>query len=121
MAIYQAQPIQGYYFHTKLFVEHATGLEPETLHVLVGVLAWLVLALVSRRPVSSWLPWWGLLTLAVGNEMIDLWVERWPCPLMQYGEGAKDLALTMVLPTIIFLALRYHPSLFASSKDHLAN
>jgi hypothetical protein len=31
---------------------------------------------------------------------------------MQYGECAKDVLLTMLLPTILMLAVRFAPGLF---------
>ena len=37
--------------------------------------------------------WWFALILC--NEAVDLWVERWPDPGQPYGEGVKDLLLTM--------------------------
>jgi hypothetical protein len=43
---------------------------------------------------------------------VDLWLEQWPDPGQQYGEGAKDLLLTMAVPTIIMLAARSRPDLF---------
>jgi len=100
------------YHQAKLFFEHAVRIEHGTLHVVVGVLAWLAIALLSRRAVSSWAPWLGLLALNFWNEMIDLWIEKWPHPGMQYGEGAKDVILTMFVPTVIMIAVRIRPSLF---------
>ena len=32
--------------------------------------------------------------------------------MMQYGEGAKDVAITMLLPTLLMLAVRMRPDLF---------
>ena len=96
----------------KLFVEHALAVSHDVLHLLFGMLAWIVLGLVVRRPLTSWRPWLWLLALILWNEAVDLWVERWPDPGQQYGEGAKDLLLTMVVPTIIMLAARLRPDLF---------
>ena len=53
-----------------------------------------------------------LLAAILWNEAVDLWVERWPDPGMQYGEGAKDVLLTMALPTILIWAARWRPDLF---------
>lgn len=46
------------------------------------------------------------------NDMIDLWVEKWSYPGMQYCEDAKDVILTMFVPTVIMIAVRIRPSLF---------
>jgi hypothetical protein len=100
----------------KLFIEHSVHVAHDTLHVIVGVLLWIAFALGLRRPLSSTLPWAWLLAVILWNETVDLWVEQWPDPGMQYGEGAKDLILTMLLPTLLMLAMRLRPDLFRPSS-----
>jgi len=99
----------------KLFAEHALDISHDALHVLVGVLAWLLVALVLRRPISSWTPWLWLAGLTGFNEIVDLWTEQWPDPGMQIGEGAKDFGLTMLLPSLLMLAARNRPDMFRQS------
>ncbi len=96
----------------KLFIEHSVTVSNDALHVLVGVLVWLAIALLLRRPISSWHVWLWLFALIAWNETVDLWIDKWPEPGMQYGEGAKDLVLTMLLPTVLMLAARVWPDLF---------
>ena len=98
---------------TKLFIEHSVTISPDALHFLVGAVLWLMLAVLFRRPVSSWLPWLSLLALALANEVVDLWTEQWGDPGMQYGESAGDVLLTMLLPTVLMVAVRRYPRLFA--------
>ena len=105
------------WYQGKLFIEHAVTISHDTLHVIVGVLLWLALGFVLRRPLSSWYPWLWLLAFILWNETVDLWVEQWPDPGQQYGEGAKDLLLTMFLPTILTFAVRLCPHLFAVSTN----
>jgi len=102
----------GSWHQGKLFIEHSLRIEHGTLHVIIGVLVWLVAALLTRRPISSWWPWLWLLALILWNETVDLWNERWPDPGQQYGEGAKDIVLTMFVPTILMIAARLRPDLF---------
>ena len=97
----------------KLFIEHAIVINHDALHVIVGVLLWIALGLVVRRPLSSWYPWLWLLAVILWSETVDLWVEQWPDPGHQYGEGAKDVLLTMFLPTVLMFAVRWRPALFA--------
>jgi|1186.fasta_scaffold26908_2 hypothetical protein len=100
------------WYQWKLFIEHSLSISHDSLHVIVGVLLWLALALVLRRPLTSWQPWAWLFAAILWNETVDLWVERWPDPGQQYGEGAKDILLTMLLPTILAWAARSRPDLF---------
>lgn len=101
-----------FWYRVKMFIEHASIITSDSMHVLAGVLILLLSALILHRSILSWLPWLIVLALAVANEAVDLWVEQWPDLAMQYGESAKDLLLTMTLPTILLLAARFRPQLF---------
>lgn len=96
----------------KLFIEHAVTISHDSLHIIVGVLVWLVAAMLLRRPITAWRPWGWLLAIILWNETVDLWVERWPDPGQQYGEGTKDILLTIAVPTILMFAARARPDLF---------
>ena len=96
----------------KLFIEHSLTINHDSLHMLVGVLLWLAFGLLLRRPLTSWRPWLWLFAIILWNETVDLWIEQWPDPGQQYGEGAKDLLLTMAVPTILLFAGRWRPDLF---------
>jgi hypothetical protein len=100
----------------KLFVEHLTTICHDTLHLVAGLLIWLASAIVFKRPLSAWLPLFIVLALAMVNEAVDLWVELWPSPGMQLGEGTKDVAMTIAVPLSLFLALRFHPRLGGSNR-----
>src|SRR4029077_8186265 len=100
----------------KLFIEHSVRIDHDALHILIGVLAWLVIGALLRRPLSSIRPWLWLLALIGWDGAADLWIEQWPEPGMQYGEGANDLILTMFIPTVLILAIRFAPGLFAGTK-----
>ncbi len=99
----------------KLFVEHLLTISHDTLHLIVGLLVWLAIGLLTRRSLASWRPWLWLLVLILWNETVDLWIERWPDAGQQYGEGFKDLALTMAVPTIMMIVARLRPELFLHS------
>lgn len=98
----------------KVFIEYTVHIEHGTLHVIVGVLLWLAFALLMRRPVTNWVPWLLAFAVILWNEMVDLWFEVWPEPGRQYGEGFKDILLTMFVPTVLMLAARSRPDLFRS-------
>ncbi len=98
-----------------MFIEHASVVNSDGLHVLLGVLVWMLIAVVLRRNLSASLPWLVLLALTLFNEGVDLWMEQWPDKAMQFGESAKDIVLTMTLPTVLMLAIRLRPNLFQAS------
>lgn len=100
------------WYRVKMFIEHASVINSDAIHVLIGVAVWLVAAWLSRRPVAAWLPWLAVLALTLLNEAIDLSVERWPDLAMQLGESAKDVMLTMALPTVLMIGIRTRPNLF---------
>jgi hypothetical protein len=87
----------------------------DSLHVLAGVIIQLTAAALLRTDVADRRPWLLVLALELANEANDLFVEQWPDPGMQWGEGAKDVLLTMLLPTLIALVARRRPSLFTRS------
>lgn len=96
----------------KLFVEHSIGFSLDALHVLAGVIVLIAVALLLRKPISNGWPWSIVLAATLANELVDLWVEQWPSPGMQYGESAKDLLLTMFVPTLLLLTARKLPGLY---------
>jgi hypothetical protein len=100
----------------KMFLEHTSGFSRDALHILLGVMVQLVAAAVLRRSVTSWLAWGAVLIPAVANELNDLWTEAWPDAAMQYGEGAKDLLLTMILPTLLLVLARRSPRLLVADS-----
>lgn len=109
------QAVMSSWHEWKLFVERSVAFSQDAIHVIVGVLLLLITASLLRKPLSSWWPWLVVLVSTFINEAIDLWVEKWPDPAMQYGEGFKDLLLTMLLPTVLLVTTRswprlYHPS-----------
>ena len=101
------------WYQAKMFLEHSISVSPDALHVIAGTVIFLACALLFRRPVYDARVWVALLCLNFFNEFVDLWAERWPDPARQYGQGMKDLILTMVVPTILVLVARFAPALFS--------
>jgi len=101
------------WYQVKLFIEHASGISMDALHILVGFAVFLLAAQLLRTSVASAVPWLATLLLEIGNEAYDLHVELWPDPGSQLGEGAKDVMLTMALPTLLLLVARWRPDLLA--------
>ena len=99
------------WYQVKLFIEHASGISMDALHILVGFAIFLLAAQLLRRTVADASPWLATLVLEIGNEAHDLTVELWPDASSQLGEGAKDILLTMALPTLLLLVARWRPGL----------
>ena len=115
------------WYQVKLFIEHASGISMDALHILVGFAIFLLAALALRRSTASTLSWLATLVLEIGNEAYDLTVELWPDLASQLGEGAKDIILTMALPTLVLLVARWRPTLLVGqarprlSDDEMAD
>lgn len=88
----------------------------DSLHVMVGVVLQLCGAALCGRGLADARPWLLVLGLELANEANDLWVERWPNPGQQYGEGFKDILETMILPTLLLLVARRWPRLLARAQ-----
>lgn len=103
----------GQHWNTvKTFIEHAFGFSHDALHVEIGVVLQVIFALVTRRSLGSFLPWAAVLLLEAANEWSDLTIERWPDFAMQLGESAKDMTLTVLLPTLLLGLVRCQPQIF---------
>lgn len=99
------------WYQLKLFIAHASGISMDAWHILVGVAAFLLIARLLGSNTTRPLPWLVLLAAELINEAYDIHIERWPDLGSQLGEGAKDIMLTMALPTLIALIGRWWPHL----------
>jgi hypothetical protein len=98
------------WYQVKLFIEHASGISMDALHILIGFVLFLLAARLLRTGVASALPWLAVLLLELLNEVYDLHVELWPDLGSQLGEGAKDILLTMAMPTLLLALARCWPN-----------
>ena len=105
---------------TKTFIEHTIGFSHDALHVMVGVCLQLLFAGLLRRSARSVWPWLMVLGLELANEWVDLHVEVWPQHGMQWGESAKDVLLTMALPTLLLIVARCRPRLLSGDTPVVA-
>jgi hypothetical protein len=104
------------WFNFKVFLERTFAFSHDSLHVVAGVLLQLILAALLRVSLASPWPWLIVLALELANEWNDIAVEAWPDPAMQIGEGAKDLLLTMALPTVLLVIARRWPGLLRKGR-----
>jgi diacylglycerol kinase len=104
------------WYQVKLFIEHASGIGMDALHILVGFILFLLAARLLKTDAGSFRPWLALFLMELLNEAYDLHVEIWPNLGSQLGEGAKDIALTMALPTLLLLVARWQPRWLAEQS-----
>jgi cell shape-determining protein MreD len=102
------------WYQVKESIELFTGLDMDALHVHVGILAQIGVALLMRRTLGSPWPWLVVLAAAIGNEYYDLAYETWPEPERerQFMESVRDVWNTMLMPTLLLLLCRFAPRLF---------
>jgi Na+(H+)/acetate symporter ActP len=100
-------------FTVKMAVEQNVSFSNDALHILGGVLLQLVIAFALRTSLASFTPWLIVLALELANEWNDLYMEIWPNRAEQLGESAKDIILTMLLPTVLLIVARTRPKLLA--------
>ena len=58
------------WYQAKTFIEHASFVSSDGLHVIAGMLVWILIALALRRPLSSGVPLAWLLGILLFNEVI---------------------------------------------------
>ena len=97
------------WYQVKMFIEHASGIGMDALHILIGFTLFLLASRLLRRPLGSFLPWSALLLVELANEASDFGVELWPNLASQLGESAKDILLTMALPSLVLALARWRP------------
>jgi hypothetical protein len=100
----------------KQWLELASGLDMDALHVHAGVLLQILAALLLRRPLSSPLPWLFVLAAILANEVYDYRYEVWPQRSEQVAEAVRDVWNTMLVPTLILIVARYFPRLLTGSR-----
>lgn len=93
------------------------GLAKDALHIYGAVAIQIVSALLFRRSLGNWLPWFVVLFAAMLIEAGDMWfgeeahIQQWQI------DGAKhDMLNTMVLPSVLLVLARYAPSLFSAVR-----
>ena len=105
------------WYQFKLFLQHASGISLDALHILVGIVIFLLATQILKRSVASPIPWAVTLLLEIANEGHDMLIELWPDLGSQLGEAAKDLLLTMALPTLLMVIARRRPSLLVPNFE----
>lgn len=96
------------WYQFKLSLERSSSISMDALHVIAGLLIFLLASFLLKRGIASALSWFAVLAIELCNEAYDLHAEQWPDRAMQFGEGAKDILLTIALPTLLMLVCRFN-------------
>jgi hypothetical protein len=104
------------WYEVKQWLEAASGLNMDALHVHAGILCQLAAALVLRRPLRSVWPWLAVAVAVIANEIYDLQLDLWPNWDDQLREGFKDLWNTLLIPTLVLLISRFAPWLMTGQN-----
>ena len=92
---------------SKLALIAATGLSKDALHVYVGLVTFLTVAMLSRRPVRWFVPWLAVVAVAVIGEIVDLRYDLARFGSWRWWASLHDVLNTIVWPTVIALLARY--------------
>lgn len=100
------------WFMTKLWLVKETGISQDAWHVIAGVCLQLFVAAFVRRGLANPIPWAAVLLAELANEASDLSSDLWTAVPI-WPDSAKDVLLTMALPTLLFLLARFVPRALA--------
>lgn len=95
----------------KLAIVAATGLSKDALHIYVGLAAFLIAAVVSKRPLSSLRPWGVVLLVATAGEFVDMRDDFSSFGCWRWSASLHDILNTIAWPTV-FLVLARNTRIF---------
>ena len=99
--------------HRKILFESTLTFSDDVIHVLVGVAIQFAAALLLRRSVAHFRTLLPVYVLALANEVMDVTYDTWSNAALQMGQSLRDIVLTVAVPTLLFIAARWVPRLFA--------
>lgn len=91
----------------KNWIIHSTGIEKDGMHVITGMLVFLLAAILLRRPLRDWRPLATVVLVAVAGEIWDMF-EYWKAGAPLHPEWSwHDLWVTALCPSLIFALSRW--------------
>jgi hypothetical protein len=84
----------------------ATGLSSDACHVHVGLIVFLIAALLDRRSRSAVWPWLVCLAFTAAGELVDRADDLHRIGIWRWWESRHDVLNTMFWPTILLLVAR---------------
>ena len=93
--------------HFKVWLSQAVGLPKDALHVYVGLAVFLIVAILSRRPLRSTLPIGAVIAAALAGEIWDVVETNAAGQRIVWAASWHDLWNTCFWPAVLFLLARY--------------
>ena len=97
----------------KIWLESASGLDRDALHIYGAIIIQLFFALFFRRSLASPWPWLFVISAELANEYFDNYASLSTTGHITdagLAESIKDIWNTMILPTFLLLAANFVPS-----------
>ena len=91
----------------KLAIAAGMGLSKDALHIYVGLSVYLLVALLVRRSMNSFLPVAAVAALACAGEVVDMIDDLLSLGHWRWGDSAHDIANTVIWPLVLYLLARY--------------
>lgn len=102
--------LPAYYHSWIMWIGDGTGLPDSILHIHAGLGVLLIVRIVSRRSLATFIPLAAVVVAELGNEAMDY---------LNYGlrvsDTLSDLANTLFWPSVISLGVRLRPMVL---RDH---
>jgi hypothetical protein len=91
----------------KLIILSVVGLSKDALHVYVGLAVFLAAALVLRKPLHAFLPWFAVCLAAIAGEALDAFDDLRSLGHWRVGASVHDILNTLFWPTVLSLLSRF--------------
>lgn len=100
---------------TKLAIMHFTGLSKDALHVYVGLIVFLSVAVLLNKPLRFTIPWLSVLLVATLGEVVDRHDDMVMLGYWRITASIHDVVNTLFWPTVFLIMAKYRV-LFKSAK-----
>lgn len=90
----------------KLIVVHAAGLSKDALHIYVGLIVFVVVAIAVRRRPASYFPLIAVVVAAILGELVDMRDDIKSLGAWRWRASLHDVVNTVFWPFVITLLIR---------------
>jgi hypothetical protein len=91
----------------KIAIISALDLSRDALHVYAGMAVFLGVAIVFRKPLRSFAPWFAVLVVACAAEALDAFDDLRAFGHWRAGASLHDIVNTVFWPTVLILLARF--------------